>query len=578
MFKITNILKLKCDFEVKYLPYYNTLVLHTDLDYQRKLEQIEKYLGPTIDLYLEQHDMDVVNELKEYQKQFNNVFSEEHTDDENNKDEKKDLVEIIYNCLVSLKDENNIYPKYSSDKDDLLKERYKYKHIESYTVDQILDMINQANKIGECVYQLLNKIFKSNPQRFKYEFKLKDNSEDVKRNISNDPFYRYLLIRAYNNKYTSKYVKLEVDDYFLLSLNNFYYYNEKTKEMQWYDYKNDNINEVYEKIQIEHEKELKELESTIVYNLHFNDISQTIIKVLMSQFNENRTLYKNFTNLIGSFINKFGLPNFIQPSLLYNYIDKNTVSNSSQSDKNKNANSNSSRSFKEKMKNLSKYIIQDKRDDLSSFLSLNAYELNNIIIPICPAIDEIDVHLLNINLNDFIQTCFIIYILIELKKPTPKEKKDEILLTILSQSFHLNDYTTKDILHLLEEHNIFDMIDTTHANRTELPKSKEYITKIETAVETYEVKIGVYSCIHDCLFDIFMKLYNRKGNLKLQQEHAFQCAKCHEFYFTKGHVIKNINISKYKVYLCDDCFNDREKKLAQKRKQKFNENKKNVHS
>lgn len=643
MFKITNILKLKCDFEVKYLPYYNTLVFHADLEYQRKLEQIKKYLKPTIDWYLELDNILVVNKLKEYQKLFNKVFSDENTDDEHNKDERKDLVNEIYNYLTLLKDENNIYLEYSSNKDELLgyiyeykeieldeddykklytlenklnssdtvdvsirdeildyllyldekyqlgdfaliePKPYKYKHSELYTVGHILDMIRQANKIGECVYQLLNKIFKSNPQRLKYELKLKDNSEDVKKSISNDPYYRYLLISAYNDKYTSKYVKFEVDDYFLLNLNNFYYYNEKTKEMQWYDYKNDNINEVYEKIQIEHEKELKELESTIVYNLHFNDISQTIIKALMSQFNENRTLYKKFTNLIASFINKFGLPNFAQPYIEYNEESQKKIQQAFQNIKK----AGSSLSLEEKLAFLDIFIYsgtddelknKGRRNDLLSFTSFKEYELNNSITTIFLANDEIKINSLTINLNDFIQTCFIMYILTELKKPTPKAKKDEILLTILSQSFHLHDYTTEDILHLLEEHNIFDIIDTNHINRTELPKSIEKKLKISTDVENYEVKIVEYSSILDCLFNVFINLYNRKGILKLQEKYAFQCAKCNEFYFTKGHVIKNTNIANYKIYLCDDCFNDREKKLAKKRKQKFNENKKSVHS
>lgn len=643
MFKITNTLKLKCDCEFEYLPYFNTFVIKVDdMEYQSNLRYIQKNLKPLINYYLNEGNMHEVNKLEEYQKQFDKLFSSKNVDTEN-KAAKKELVDKIHKHLNFIKTTNSFNRNYSSDKDELLgciydyKERkldnddYKklytlenklnssnnvddnlrdeileyslyldekyqlgdfapiepqlcqYKHLELYTIDHIISMIRQANKIGECVYQLLNKIFKSNPQRLKYELKLKDNSEDVKKSISNDPYYRYLLISAYNDKYTSKYVKLEVDDYFLLNLNNFYYYNEKTKEMQWYDYKNDNINEVYEKIQIEHEKELKELESTIVYNLHFNDISQTIIKALMSQFNENRTLYKKFTNLIASFINKFGLPNFAQPYIEYNEESQKKIQQAFQNIKK----AGSSLSLEEKLAFLDIFIysgINDelknkgRRNDLLSFTSFKEYELNNSITAIFLANDEIEINSLNINLNDFIQTCFIIYILIELKKPTPKEKKDEILLTILSQSFHLHDYTTEDILHLLKEHNIFDMIDTTHINRTELPKNKEDILEIKTDVENYKVKIGVYSCIHDCLFDIFMKLYNKKGNLKLQQEHAFQCAKCHEFYFTKGHVIKNINISKYKVYLCDDCFNDREKKLAQKRKQKFNENKKNVHS
>ena len=108
MFKITNILKLKCDFEVKYLPYYNTLVFHADLEYQRKLEQIKKYLKPTIDWYLELDNILVVNKLKEYQKRFNKVFSDENTDDEHNKDERKDWVNEIYNYRTLLKDEKNI--------------------------------------------------------------------------------------------------------------------------------------------------------------------------------------------------------------------------------------------------------------------------------------------------------------------------------------------------------------------------------------------------------------------------------------------------------------------------------------
>lgn len=382
---------------------------------------------------------------------------------------------------------------------------------ECYNYNQILEIINKAYNIGKQV----DKLLKKTTEIVDYIYNTKKNLKIYKKSNKTSLTPPDCI---------NVYAEYEIIKQFISDLKPPYSEEKTSGGTEIIDNVNEEyikkVHEIYISL-IEH-KDIKKPFQNIF--LDFNFFNERINQMFKSNFSGVKSEYRDLTRSITSFIKKFGLPNFID--------------------------TNSKEQYKE--------FVDFAPDKL----------YNNIIVVTS---DFKKINQLTINLNDFIYTCYLIYMLYNLKKTKDKKEKEKILFEITDlNSVTLLDYTKEEIDKVIKSQ--LELINSNKCNSVLLDEKYIENYTLKSKNNIFYITNTIYSSVHECIWDIFYNELFLEKDFRLDSQYIFKCTNCKTINFNKGHFIKD-NTQKnknYKVYICDKCYDIRQKEFSKLRKERFN--------